>query len=86
MIAGDAALGAAFKAAKEQLRALPDPLTYGLLRYLNADVDTRRARADPSASTTLAARAVRPTLSDELWRLGDGWSATRAVTPPSPCR
>ena len=39
VIAGDAALGAAIKDAKEQLRALPDPLTYGLLRYLNADVD-----------------------------------------------
>ncbi|KAA1243787.1 amino acid adenylation domain-containing protein, partial [Mycobacterium simiae] len=36
--AGDAALGAAVKDAKEQLRALPDGLTYGLLRYLNAEV------------------------------------------------
>ena len=27
------------KDAKEQLRALPEPLTYGLLRYLNPDVD-----------------------------------------------
>ena len=33
--AGDAALGAVIKDAKEQLRALPDGLTYGLLRYLN---------------------------------------------------
>ncbi|EUA76171.1 linear gramicidin synthetase subunit D domain protein [Mycobacterium xenopi 4042] len=41
------------KRAKEQLRALPDPLTYGVLRYLNDDVDiaesTRR-----SGSTTWA--------------------------------
>ena len=37
--AGDAALGAIIKDAKEQLRALPDGLTYGLLRYLNSDVD-----------------------------------------------
>ena len=36
---GDAALGAAIKEAKEQLRNTPDPLTYGALRYLNADVD-----------------------------------------------
>ena len=36
---GDGALGAVVKDAKEQLRALPDPLTYGLLRYLNADAD-----------------------------------------------
>src|SRR5262249_7853399 len=35
--AGDAALGAVIKDAKEQLRALPHPLTYGLLRYLNAE-------------------------------------------------
>ncbi|MGV0554543.1 condensation domain-containing protein, partial [Mycobacterium kansasii] len=36
--AGDAALGAVIKDAKEQLRALPDGLTYGLLRYLNTEV------------------------------------------------
>ncbi|WP_231995826.1 condensation domain-containing protein, partial [Mycobacterium sp. 852002-51163_SCH5372311] len=36
---GEAALGALVKDAKEQLRALPDPLSYGLLRYLNADVE-----------------------------------------------
>ena len=39
VIAGEAALGAVIKDAKEQLRALPDPLTYGLLRYLNTEVD-----------------------------------------------
>ena len=39
VMAGDAALGAIIKDAKEQLRALPDGLTYGLLRYLNPDVD-----------------------------------------------
>ena len=47
VVAGDAALGAVIKDAKEQLRALPDGLTYGLLRYLNTDVDlagpTRRS-------------------------------------------
>ncbi|MDO3640351.1 condensation domain-containing protein, partial [Mycolicibacterium arseniciresistens] len=46
VVAGDAGLGAAVKAAKEQLRALPDPLTYGLLRYLNPDVDL--PESDPS--------------------------------------
>ena len=35
VVAGEAALGAVIKDAKEQLRALPDGLTYGLLRYLN---------------------------------------------------
>jgi glycopeptidolipid biosynthesis protein len=37
--AGDAALGAAIKDAKEQLRGLPDGLSYGLLRYLTPEVD-----------------------------------------------
>src|SRR6185312_14760718 len=36
--AGDAALGSVVKNAKEQLRCLPEGLTYGLLRYLNTDV------------------------------------------------
>ncbi|MEB3984441.1 condensation domain-containing protein, partial [Mycobacterium sp. 663a-19] len=39
VIAGEAALGVVVKDAKEQLRALPGGLTYGLLRYLNPEVD-----------------------------------------------
>ncbi|ORA07980.1 non-ribosomal peptide synthetase, partial [Mycobacterium angelicum] len=39
VVAGEAALGAVLKDVKEQLRALPDGLTYGLLRYLNTDVE-----------------------------------------------
>ena len=39
VVAGEAGLGAIVKDAKEQLRALPDGLTYGVLRYLNSDVD-----------------------------------------------
>jgi non-ribosomal peptide synthase protein (TIGR01720 family) len=39
VLAGAAGLGAAIKDAKEQLRGLPDGLTYGALRYLNSDVD-----------------------------------------------
>jgi amino acid adenylation domain-containing protein/non-ribosomal peptide synthase protein (TIGR01720 family) len=39
VVAGDAGLGALIKDAKEQLRALPEPVTYGLLRYLNPEVD-----------------------------------------------
>ncbi|BBY09253.1 hypothetical protein MNVI_45710 [Mycobacterium noviomagense] len=35
---GEDALGALVKDAKEQLRCLPDGLTYGVLRYLNPDV------------------------------------------------
>src|SRR5262249_25982442 len=39
VVAGEAALGAVIKDAKEQLRAHPESLSYGLLRYLNPDVD-----------------------------------------------
>ena len=46
MVAGEAALGAVIKDAKEQLRALPHRLTYGLLRYLNAEVEL--AGSDPT--------------------------------------
>jgi non-ribosomal peptide synthase protein (TIGR01720 family) len=46
VMAGEAVLGPVIKDAKEQLRALPDGLTYGLLRYLNPDVDL--AESDPS--------------------------------------
>ncbi|PRC54031.1 hypothetical protein C6A85_32410, partial [Mycobacterium sp. ITM-2017-0098] len=45
VLAGDTALGVVVKDAKEQLRRLPDGVTYGLLRYLNDDVDL--AGADP---------------------------------------
>ena len=43
--AGAAGLGAVIKDAKEQLQSLPDGLTYGLLRYLNSDVDLHGVRS-----------------------------------------
>ena len=52
------------KDAKEQLRALPDPLTYGLLRYLNPDVDL--AGSDPAIGFNY------------LGRLGSGGRARRS--------
>ena len=58
VVAGAPALGGAVKNAKEQLRALPDGLTYGLLRYLNADVDLA-GQTHRSASTTSAGWAAR---------------------------
>ena len=39
VVSGGDGLGAVVKAVKEQLRGLPDGLTYGLLRYLNPDVE-----------------------------------------------
>ncbi|EUA32988.1 linear gramicidin synthetase subunit D domain protein [Mycobacterium xenopi 4042] len=45
VVGGEATLGVVVKAVKEQLAGLPDGLTYGLLRYLNPDVDL--AGVDP---------------------------------------
>jgi non-ribosomal peptide synthase protein (TIGR01720 family) len=67
--AGEAALGAVIKDAKEQLRALPGPLTYGLLRYLNSDVDL--AGSDPTVGFNYLGRLPGAAdLSEDLWRLG----------------
>ena len=67
VLAGEAAL-AAIKDAKEQLRALPDPLTYGVLRYLNTDVDLDGA--DPAIGSNYLGRlgGAAAEVSDDLWR------------------
>jgi non-ribosomal peptide synthase protein (TIGR01720 family) len=67
VVAGGAALGAVIKDAKEQLRAVPDPVTYGLLRYLNPDVDMDVA--DPSIGFNYLGRAGAATEVS-----GDGWA------------
>ena len=81
MVAGEAALGAVIKDAKEQLRALPDPLTYGVLRYLNPEVDL--AGSDPAIGFNYLGRlgAAAAEVSGDLWRLcQDGLSVTGAAT------
>jgi amino acid adenylation domain-containing protein/non-ribosomal peptide synthase protein (TIGR01720 family) len=84
VIAGDAALGAAIKNAKEQLRALPDGLSYGVLRYLNSDVDLDGP--DPQIGFNYLGRlgAAAGELSDEFWRVSpDGGAvASGALTIP----
>ncbi len=66
---GDVQLGAVIKDAKEQLRGHPDPLTYGLLRYLNDE--TGLDAAEPSIGFNYLGRQGNPVeLSDELWRVG----------------
>ena len=80
VIAGEAALGAVIKDAKEQLRALPDRLTYGLLRYLNPDVDL--AGSDPAIGFNYLGRlgAAAAELSGDVWRISqDGLSVTGAA-------
>jgi non-ribosomal peptide synthase protein (TIGR01720 family) len=65
--AGEAALGAVIKDAKEQLRALPHPASYGLLRYLNNDVHL--AGSDPTVGFNYLGRlAGAADLSEDLWR------------------
>ncbi len=81
VLAGEAALGAVLKDAKEQLRALPDPLTYGVLRYLNSDVDLDGS--DPVIGFNYLGRlgGAAGEVSDDLWRVSqDGWSVTGAAT------
>ncbi len=69
VMAGDAGLGVLLKDAKEQLRALPDPLTYGLLRYLNPDVEL--AGPDPAIGFNYLGRlgGAAAELSSDLWRI-----------------
>ena len=86
--AGEAALGAVIKDAKEQLRTLPDGATYGLLRYLNTDVPTSwRARIPRSGSTIWGAwvrrRASSPVMCGRSAQAG---GRSPALPRPSPCR
>ncbi len=78
VVAGDATLGSAIKDAKEQLRALPDSLTYGLLRYLNSDVVLDGA--EPTVGFNYLGRlGGGADVSDDLWRLSrDASSAAEA--------
>ncbi|MGL5442876.1 MAG: condensation domain-containing protein, partial [[Mycobacterium] stephanolepidis] len=86
VVAGDSALAPIIKAAKEQLRALPDGLTYGLLRYLNPDVDV--VGPDPAIGFNYLGRlgAGGADLSEDLWRIDpNGVSITAAATSvPTP--
>ena len=82
VVAGDTALGPVIKDAKEQLRGLPDPLTYGLLRYLNNDVDLHGN--DPVIGFNYLGRLGAGTaaeLSGDLWRISEeGLSVAGAAT------
>jgi non-ribosomal peptide synthase protein (TIGR01720 family) len=80
VVAGEAGLGTVIKNAKEQLRALPDPLTYGALRYLNTDVDL--GGADPSIGFNYLGRlgAGAAEASGDLWQIcRDSSSVTSAA-------
>ena len=86
VLAGDAALGPVIKRAKERLRALPDGLSYGLLRYLNTDVDL--TGPDPSIGFNYLGRlgAAAAEMSDAMWRISqdDLSVADAAAAVPTP--
>ena len=86
VVAGDAALGPVIKHAKEQLRALPDGLSYGLLRCLNTDVDL--TGPDPSIGFNYLGRlgAAAAEMSDAMWRVSqeDLSVADAAAAVPMP--
>ncbi|WP_082970290.1 non-ribosomal peptide synthetase, partial [Mycobacterium sp. E2989] len=88
VVTGGDALGPIIKRAKEQLRAVPDPVTYGLLRYLNADIDL--AGPDPTIGFNylgrLGARGTEAGATSDLWLISEDGSAlveaATAVTMP----
>ena len=86
VLAGEAELGVLIKDAKEQLRALPEGLSYGVLRYLNADVEL--AGSDPSIGFNYLGRLgdPAPKLSADLWRISDDGSSSigAAAAVPMP--
>ncbi|HEX9834349.1 MAG TPA: amino acid adenylation domain-containing protein, partial [Mycobacterium sp.] len=82
--AGAAALGRVLKDAKEQLRALPEGLTYGLLRYLNPEVDL--GGSDPAIGFNYLGRlgAGAGDLADDLWRINEDGLSVAAVASAVP--
>ena len=80
VIAGEAALGTVIKDAKEQLQTFADGLTYGVLRYLNPDVDL--AGSDPPIGFNYLGRmgAAAAGASGDVWSPSqDGFSVTAAA-------
>ena len=65
--AGAPEVGGLIKDAKEQLRALPDGLTYGVLRYLNGDVDL--AGSDPPIGFNYLGRLGGGETSGDIWEI-----------------
>ncbi|WP_168991353.1 condensation domain-containing protein, partial [Mycobacterium attenuatum] len=83
VLAGDAALGAVVKDCKEQLRRLPDGLTYGLLRYLNDEVDL--PAPDPPIGFNYLGRVGSSTQAAENgWRICELGSGSSNAGLPMP--
>ncbi|MDP7739599.1 non-ribosomal peptide synthetase [Mycobacterium paragordonae] len=67
--AGAAELGPVIKAGKEQLRAIPPGWTYGVLRYLNPDIDLDAP--DPSIGFNYLGRQSALAQDADEWRIVD---------------
>ncbi len=79
VVAGGAGLGVVVKDAKEYLRALPDGMSYGALRYLNGDVDLEGC--DPPIAFNYLGRlgASGTQASDDTWQIC--WDGLDNVNP-----
>ncbi|EUA17224.1 linear gramicidin synthetase subunit D domain protein [Mycobacterium xenopi 4042] len=62
-------LGTLVKDAKEQLRALPDPLTYGVLRYFNPRRTWLASTRQSGSTIWPAERPGSGEPSADLWRI-----------------
>ncbi len=84
VLAGEAGLGAVIKDAKEQLRGLPDGLTYGVLRYLNSDVDLEGS--DPAIGFNYLGRlgAGAAGVSGDIWEIRQDGSRVSGVAAAIP--
>ncbi|MEV3905465.1 amino acid adenylation domain-containing protein, partial [Mycobacterium sp. NPDC050551] len=85
VVSGGAALGRFVKIAKEQLHALPDGVTYGLLRYLNSTVDLDVP--EPCVGFNYLGRlGAAGDLSGEMWRIDPdaGTLTAAAMGVPTP--
>ena len=81
VVTGDAALGPVIKDAKEQLRALPDRLTYGAAALSEPRRRSGRVRPGRSGSTISGGWAPGADAFDDLWQISqDGMSLTAAAT------
>ncbi|WP_236741787.1 condensation domain-containing protein, partial [Mycobacteroides abscessus] len=81
---GDSALGIVVKSVKEQLRGLPDPLSYGLLRYLNPEVAL--PHSDPTIGFNYLGRlgAGATEASEDIWTIsheGLSWTSASSTVP-----
>ncbi|MCV7173753.1 non-ribosomal peptide synthetase, partial [Mycobacterium manitobense] len=83
LVSGEMTVGSLVKDAKEQLRALPDGLTYGLLRYLNPDVAVDGP--EPAIGFNYLGRlGAAAELTEDLWRISQRGMSSVGVAAELP--